>query len=83
MTFAWYGHLKISQRTPVQGDPAQLDDRVLRILLPGFPNRIGSYEFTAAQLKTIQGVITLVFFPFSRFFIRSGRFDGTTSPASE
>jgi uncharacterized protein (DUF486 family) len=32
-------------------------------------NRIGSYEFTAAQLKTIQKVITLVVFPFSQFFI--------------
>ena len=34
-------------------------------------NRIGSYEFTAAQLKTIPGVITLVFFSvFSVFYLK-------------
>jgi uncharacterized protein (DUF486 family) len=34
-------------------------------------NRIGSYEFTAAQLKTIQEVITLtVFAAFSVLYLR-------------
>jgi len=34
-------------------------------------NRIGSYEFTAAQLKTIQEVITLtVFSVFSVFYLK-------------
>jgi uncharacterized protein (DUF486 family) len=34
-------------------------------------NRIGSYEFTAAQLKTIQEVITLVVFSvFSVFYLK-------------
>jgi uncharacterized protein (DUF486 family) len=61
--------IEISQPTPVQSNLAQLDDRVLRIVLPVPANRIGSYEFNAAQLKTIQEVITLVFFAFSQFFI--------------
>jgi uncharacterized protein (DUF486 family) len=34
-------------------------------------NRIGSYEFTTAQLKTIQGVITLsVFSVFSVLYLK-------------
>jgi Uncharacterized protein conserved in bacteria len=43
-----------------------LGHRLLRILLPGSCQPIGSYEFNAAQLKTIQEVITLgVFAVFS------------------
>jgi uncharacterized protein (DUF486 family) len=63
--------IEISQRTPVQSNLAQLDDRVLRILHPVPANRIGSYEFNAAQLKTIQEVITLVVFSaFSVFHLK-------------
>jgi uncharacterized protein (DUF486 family) len=62
MTFAWYGHLKYRQ--------APLFKVILISWLIAFAeycfqvpaNRIGSYEFTAAQLKTIQEVITLVVF---------------------
>ena len=62
MTIAWYGHLKYK-------------DFPLWIVILGSwgiafveycfqvpANRIGHYEFTAAQLKTIQEVITLVVF---------------------
>src|SRR6202140_5143740 len=62
MTFAWYGHLKY-RNVPLY--------KVILIswLIAFFEycfqvpaNRIGSYEFTAVQLKTIQEVITLVVF---------------------
>jgi uncharacterized protein (DUF486 family) len=62
MTFAWYGHLKYRQ--------APLFKVILISWLVAFAeycfqvpaNRIGSYEFSAVQLKTIQEVITLVVF---------------------
>ena len=71
MTFAWYGHLKYRQ--------APLFKVILISWLIAFAeycfqvpaNRIGSYEFTAAQLKTIQEVITLtVFSIFSVLYLR-------------
>ncbi len=62
MTFAWYGHLKYKS--------SPLWIVVLVSWLIAFAeycfqvpaNRIGSYQFNAAQLKTIQEVITLVVF---------------------
>ena len=62
MTFAWYGHLKYRS--------VPLFKVILISWLIAFAeycfqvpdNRIGSYEFTAAQLKTIQEVITLTVF---------------------
>jgi len=62
MTFAWYGHLKYRQ--------APLFKVILVSWLIAFAeycfqvpaNRIGSYEFSAVQLKTIQEAITLVVF---------------------
>src|SRR5277367_2305932 len=62
MTFAWYGHLKYRH--------APLFKVILISWLIAFAeycfqvpaNRIGSYEFSVAQLKTIQEVITLVVF---------------------
>jgi uncharacterized protein (DUF486 family) len=70
MTFAWYGHLKYRQ--------APLFKVILVSWLIAFfeycfqvpANRIGSYEFTAVQLKTIQEVITLsVFSVFSILYL--------------
>ncbi len=62
MTFAWYGHLKYKN--------SPLWIVILASWLIAFfeycfqvpANRIGSYQFTTAQLKTIQEVITLVVF---------------------
>lgn len=62
MTMAWYGHLKYKDKP--------LWIVILVSWLIAFveycfqvpANRIGHYEFTAAQLKTIQEVITLVVF---------------------
>jgi uncharacterized protein (DUF486 family) len=64
MTFAWYGHLKYRQ--------VALPKVIIVSWLIAFAeycfqvpaNRIGSYEFTTAQLKTIQEVITLTVFSF-------------------
>jgi uncharacterized protein len=64
MTFAWYGHLKYRH--------APLFNVIVVSWLIAFAeycfqvpaNRIGSYEFTTAQLKTIQEVITLTVFSF-------------------
>jgi uncharacterized protein len=62
MTFAWYGHLKYRQ--------APIMTVIVISWLIAFAeycfqvpaNRIGSYQFSLAQLKTIQEVITLVVF---------------------
>ena len=51
-------------------DPCQLGDRVFRIVLQVPANRIGHGTFNAAQLKTIQEVITLsVFVVFSVVYL--------------
>ncbi len=71
MTFAWYGHLKFKE--------APLLTVILVSWLIAFfeycfqvpANRIGSYEFSAAQLKIIQEVITLaVFAVFSVMYLQ-------------
>ena len=70
MTFAWYGHLKYRH--------APLTKVILISWVIAFAeycfqvpaNRIGSYEFNGAQLKTIQEVITLsVFSVFSVLYL--------------
>lgn len=62
MTFAWYGHLKYKDRP------------LLLVILVSWliafaeycfqvpANRLGHGQFSAAQLKTIQEIITLVVF---------------------
>ncbi len=71
MTFAWYGHLRYKE--------APLPTVILLSWLVAFleycfmvpANRIGHQHFSAAQLKTIQEVITLVVFCFfSIFYLR-------------
>lgn len=71
MTIAWYGHLKYKT--------APLFKVILISWLIAFveycfqvpANRIGHYQFSAAQLKTIQEVITLVIFcGFSILYLR-------------
>jgi uncharacterized protein len=70
MTIAWYGHLK------------QRGAALWKVILISWgiayfeycfqvpANRIGSYQFNATQLKTIQKIITLSIFPvFSVFYI--------------
>ena len=73
MTFAWYGHLKY-RNSPLW--IAVLVSWLIAFLEYCFQvpaNRIGSYQFTTAQLKTIQEVITLVIFTiFSIFYLKEG-----------
>jgi uncharacterized protein len=73
MTFAWYGHLKFKS--------APLWQVILTSWLIAFveycfqvpANRLGSYQFSAAQLKVIQEVITLVVFSvFSVWYLKEG-----------
>lgn len=73
MTVAWYGHLKYK------------DSALWKVILVSWciafveycfqvpANRMGHYHFSAAQLKIIQEVITLVVFAiFSIFYLREG-----------
>jgi uncharacterized protein (DUF486 family) len=71
MTFAWYGHLKFKHTA--------LDKVILISWFIAFveycfqvpANRIGHQEFSAAELKTIQEVITLMIFcVFSVFYLK-------------
>lgn len=73
MTFAWYGHLRFKDKS--------LWVVILVSWLIAFfeycfqvpANRIGSAQFSTAQLKTIQEVITLVVFCFfSVFYLKEG-----------
>ena len=70
MTFAWYGHLKF------KASPLYLVILVSWLIaffeycLQVPANRIGNSYFSAAELKTIQEIITLVVFAvFSVFYL--------------
>ena len=62
MTFAWYGHLKYRQAPLFKVIVISWGIAFFEYCFQVPANRIGSYEFTAAQLKTIQEVITLTVF---------------------
>lgn len=71
MTVAWYGHLKFKQEA--------LWKVIFVCWLIAFveycfqvpANRIGHFQFSAAQLKTIQEVISLIVFAaFSVFYLK-------------
>ena len=63
MTFAWYGHLKYGHDWPIwKAILVSWAIALLEYCLAVPANRIGSYQFSTAQLKTIQEVITLVVF---------------------
>ncbi len=71
MTFAWYGHLKYRQSPLWIAILASWGIALFEYCFQVPANRIGSYEFTTAQLKTIQEVITLIVFCFfSVFYLR-------------
>jgi uncharacterized protein len=70
MTFAWYGHLKYRSEALWKVILASWGIAFFEYCFQVPANRIGSYEFSAAQLKTIQEVITLtVFAVFSVFYL--------------
>ena len=62
MTFAWYGHLKYRSAPLWLAILVSWLIASLEYCFQVPANRIGYGEFSAAQLKTIQEVITLVVF---------------------
>jgi len=71
MTFAWYGHLKYRSSPLWIAILASWSIALLEYCFMVPANRIGSYQFSTAQLKTIQEVITLVVFAgFSLFYLK-------------
>ncbi|HXY00810.1 MAG TPA: DMT family protein [Candidatus Limnocylindrales bacterium] len=62
MTFAWYGHLKFRHTALWKVIVASWLIAFFEYCFQVPANRFGSYEFTSAQLKTIQEVITLSVF---------------------
>jgi uncharacterized protein (DUF486 family) len=62
MTFAWYGHLKYRHAPLFKVIVISWLIAFLEYCFQVPANRIGSYEFSVAQLKTIQEVITLTVF---------------------
>jgi uncharacterized protein len=71
MTFAWYGHLKHKDTALITVILVSWGIAFFEYMLMVPANRIGSDYFNAAQLKTIQEVITLsVFAVFSVFYLK-------------
>ena len=62
MTFAWYGHLKFKQSPLPMVEMASWGIAFVEYWLAVPANRWGSAVYSAAQLKTMQEVITLVVF---------------------
>ena len=62
MTFAWYGHLKYRDVALWKVTAISWGIAFFEYCFQVPANRIGSYEFNAAQLKTIQEIITLSVF---------------------
>jgi uncharacterized protein (DUF486 family) len=62
MTFAWYGHLKFRAAPLLIVILVSWGIAFFEYLLQVPANRIGASHFSAAQLKTIQEVITLSVF---------------------
>ncbi len=62
MTIAWYGHLKYKSTPLIWAIIVSWLIAFVEYCFQVPANRIGHYQFTAAQLKTIQEVITLLVF---------------------
>ncbi|MBA3859519.1 MAG: hypothetical protein C0507_21655 [Cyanobacteria bacterium PR.3.49] len=71
MTFAWYGHLNFKSVPLWQVIVISWGIAFFEYCLAVPANRFGSYQFTTAQLKVMQEVITLmVFSVFSILFLK-------------
>jgi len=71
MTFAWYGHLKFKTAPLLAVILISWGIAFFEYLLQVPANRIGHGHFSAAELKTIQEVITLsVFAVFSVLYLK-------------
>ncbi|SRR5258708_39799107 len=62
MTFAWYGHLKFRSEALWKVIMISWGIAFFEYCFQVPANRIGSYQFSAAKLKTIQEIITLSVF---------------------
>jgi uncharacterized protein (DUF486 family) len=70
MTFAWYGHLKFTHRPLWIVVLASWGITFFEYCLAVTANRIGHRVYSAAELKTMQEVVTLaVFTLFSVFYL--------------
>ena len=71
MTFAWYGHLKsLSSKAWYVAAMISWGIALFEYLLQVPANRIGHTQYSLAQLKILQEVITLtVFVPFAMFYM--------------
>jgi len=73
MTFAWYGHLKYKNSPLWIAIFVSWMIAFVEYCFQVPANRIGSYHFSTAQLKTIQEVITLIVFSiFSIVYLKEG-----------
>jgi len=71
MTFAWYGHLKFKTSPLWIAVIASWAIAFIEYWFAVPANRIGSAVYSAAELKTMQEVITLVVFAiFSVFYLK-------------
>lgn len=71
MTFAWYGHLKFKTAPLVTVILISWGIAFFEYVLQVPANRIGHGHFNAAELKTIQEIITLsVFVVFSVVYLK-------------
>ncbi|MFN3686190.1 DMT family protein [Salinarimonas sp.] len=71
MTFAWYGHLKYPNQPLMLVVLASWGIAFFEYCLAVPANRIGHQVYSAAELKTMQEVITLVVFAvFSTFVLK-------------
>ncbi|QOL80289.1 DMT family protein [Pseudooceanicola spongiae] len=71
MTLAWYGHLKFTDKPLVLVIFVSWGIALLEYCLAVPANRIGHTVYSAAELKTIQEVITLsVFAAFSVVYLK-------------
>jgi uncharacterized protein (DUF486 family) len=71
MTFAWYGHLRFKHTTLWKVVFISWIIAFVEYCFQVPANRLGHAEFSAAQLKTMQEVITLVVFSvFSVLYLR-------------
>ena len=71
MTFAWYGHLRFKETPLLTVILASWGIALFEYMLQVPANRYGYGTFTAAQLKTIQEVITLATFAvFSTLYLK-------------
>lgn len=71
MTFAWYGHLKYKSAALTTVILVSWGIAFFEYVLMVPANRMGHGHFSAAELKTIQEIITLtVFAVFSIFYLK-------------